>query len=562
MKFVALIAFLLLAASTFQDGGAAANDIYIYKATAPSPAPDTPSAVYAGPSSRTPIGGIHRVMPLRREPTPPYPEDYCTLSPRDFSVPLGTSMYVNATCAPEGYPADCPALYWESDMGLMRMHINITSYIIFTPFPDTGTGYVRASSTEYNFSCISTVTVLAGPLARIEVSPQGAYIPVGSTQQFSLLAFDSLNNTIMPNASLVDWSSEGNAGTMSDSGLFSATGAGSSTIYAEYLNFSANATIGTYVQPPSGGGSSGGSGGSGGGGAVGQIAGLRVQKECVGRPIYATVSAWGDAISNANVNLYLVEGNRYTLVLQATTDSNGQATLSALQEGNYEARASKDDLREGKQSFYLGQCTGGTFEPPQGGISLEPAAATLLFRQAIVYGDFVREFGVYSASGGAQDYTEVSVTYTNRATSPISDFEISETVPSSVYADARSMEFASQPRFASQNTFLWSAPTLYLGRNITYAYRIPRPLNTDMMAAFASPGILLESEKNLNATVGAGGGDFFASTAAALWGADGSMSQTLVLVGIAVLGIALAFAAYVYMGGKKSQEQNPPQQQS
>lgn len=479
----------------------------------------------------------------------------CNLTPSSVNLRAGEEVYLNATCIAGNQTVPCPVLSWSSPLGYFTIPILSNSTARFTA-TSAGNGTISASNPQ-GYYCSIPALVLMGNISSISILPQSATLQVGQTQQFFVLARDAFGNNLSTTSA--NWSSNGSAGTISGSGLFSATSAGTSIVFAQYSGFRANASVlveAQAAQPSSG--SSGGSGNSPGG-AMGEVAGINVQKECAGKPLVATVSLWGEKISGAQVSLYLKQGNSLSLVSEGTSGKDGTVSLPTQQEGNYEIVSSMGDLREGRQSFYLSPCSAALQEQPQGA-SLSPSQpqAELLLRKAVVQGSFVREFGSYkqtNADGTLSYYTDVFVTFTNRAASPILQLEISETVPQSVFSDARRMEFSGTPSFSSApNTFSWKIAALAPNQNATFAYRIPRALNADMISAFSAPILMLGDQKQLNATVESSkSSDVFASVAASLEGNFGGTSQMLAFAGMSILGLAALFALYTFASGKKQQ---------
>jgi len=485
----------------------------------------------------------------------------CSLTPSDFSMQLGSVQEMEATCFADDNQTDCPELEWESALGSINATSNSTA--IFTP-AGMGNGTIAASSVEWNYSCSAFATVTIGNLTSIAISPQSASLQVGSSVQFSVLGYDDYNNSMVPNETQVNWSSQGSAGVVNPTGLFAALEEGNATIFALYNNMSANATVGvrTIPQPPQASGSSGGAGRtSQSGGTVGTAASVGAKRTCAGEPVFVSVSDWGSALSGATVSLYLKQGANAILVSQATSDSNGAATLKTEKEGNYELVASKDAMREGRVSFYLSSCEGAGSPleaAPQGALSFaQGAGASLVLEKQAVSANFARTFKVYKSidgDGAASYYADITTTFTNSAQAPLLNFEIAESVPSSVFSDVRSLAFTSYPRFSSTSpsTFYWKVSALSSGQAASFTYRVPRALSAEMISAFASPSLLLNEETPLSATVeSAKGNDMFSAVAAFAGTKD--VSQLLELAGMTILALAALFAAYTFFAGKKTQ---------
>jgi MYXO-CTERM domain-containing protein len=90
---------------------------------------------------------------------------------------------------------------------------------VFSAGTTTGTfaNTVRAESN--GVTAFATVTVSAGPLARLELTPSSVTLDPGYMQQFSAMGQDAFGNAV--NASIT-WTSNVNAGSITAGGLFTA----------------------------------------------------------------------------------------------------------------------------------------------------------------------------------------------------------------------------------------------------------------------------------------------------------------------------------------------------
>jgi hypothetical protein len=95
----------------------------------------------------------------------------------------------------------------------------------------------------------AAVTVVAGPLVKLAVTPAATLLQVGQGQQFTATGYDSYGNVKLLGTVL--WTMAGGTGTVSQSGLFSATNPGVGKVIASISNLSAAAT--TNVQAVVGG---------------------------------------------------------------------------------------------------------------------------------------------------------------------------------------------------------------------------------------------------------------------------------------------------------------------
>src|SRR2546422_823232 len=116
---------------------------------------------------------------------------------------------------------------------------------------DTGTFKVSATAHPGGKAANATVTVTAGPVASVLVSPAGASLPAGGSVQVSATTKDSVGNVLTGRA--VTWASSNRAAAaVSGSGFVTAAAAGVATITATSEGKSGIATV--TVTASSGGG--------------------------------------------------------------------------------------------------------------------------------------------------------------------------------------------------------------------------------------------------------------------------------------------------------------------
>jgi hypothetical protein len=97
---------------------------------------------------------------------------------------------------------------------------------------NVGTGSITATSSSGNISDQSgTITVTAGALASLTVSPDTATLNADQTQQFTVTGKDADGNAVSP-LGTVTWGVTGGIGTIDGSGLFSASKVGTGTVTA------------------------------------------------------------------------------------------------------------------------------------------------------------------------------------------------------------------------------------------------------------------------------------------------------------------------------------------
>ncbi|VVB58751.1 Bacterial Ig-like domain (group 2) [Candidatus Anstonella stagnisolia] len=489
----------------------------------------------------------------------------CNITPPSLRMVVGENADLNATCFDNAVSADCPLMNWDSTISyVFAIPIGSNTSATFQPLK-SGIGTISAASADSRYSCSIPLEVLMGNITSVSIFPQNVTLAKGESVQFYVNASDDFRDSFLTTEA--NWSVQGTAGTINASGFFTAASEGNATVSALYNELGANASVGVYTipQPPQAGGSAGSFAGAGStpssGGAVGSAAGVNAKRSCAGNPVEATVSEWGSTISGATVSLYLKEGGKTILVSQSLSDHFGGATLKTGKEGDYELVASKDGMREGRVSFYLSPCESagsGSVAAAPGSLSFAQAAgSSIVLEKEIISANFARTFSVRKSvdnDGASSYYTDITTTYTNSAQAPLLDFEVAETVPSSVFSDVRSLAFTSYPRFSSTapGTFYWKVSALSGGQKASYTYRIPRALSAEMISAFAAPSLLLNGEKSLNATVEGTKGTGVLAAVAAFAGAK-DVSQLLELAGMTILALAVLFAAYTFFAGKKSQ---------
>ncbi|MEW5742707.1 MAG: right-handed parallel beta-helix repeat-containing protein [Myxococcota bacterium] len=95
----------------------------------------------------------------------------------------------------------------------------ITSAGVFTAGSTTGTFANTVRAEANGLTAFATVTVTAGALVRIDVTPASVQLLPGGTQQFSAQGFDAFNNQVPVSPT---WSALPAAGTVTPAGLFTA----------------------------------------------------------------------------------------------------------------------------------------------------------------------------------------------------------------------------------------------------------------------------------------------------------------------------------------------------
>jgi len=154
---------------------------------------------------------------------------FLDINPKDVTITAGQTVQYTATVTdPYGnVPAD--AIEWVVTGGSIDTAGLYTSSAI-------GTFRVRFYA-GFRFA-ETNVTVLQGPLFRLDVTPPTATIPAGGSQQFAAAGYDAGGNPV-PIAPT--WATDG--GNVDGTGLYTHTVAGTYTVFANDSGVSGNASI-------------------------------------------------------------------------------------------------------------------------------------------------------------------------------------------------------------------------------------------------------------------------------------------------------------------------------
>ncbi|CAN5455314.1 hypothetical protein BH09GEM1_BH09GEM1_44770 [soil metagenome] len=119
----------------------------------------------------------------------------------------------------------------------------ITPSGMFTAGVGVGTFASTIKATSGNISAVATVTIVAGPLATIVVTPNPTTLQVGATQQYTAVGKDASGNVV---AFTPTWSVIAGGGAISGAGLFTAgtlAGTYTNTVQASALGIIGTATV-------------------------------------------------------------------------------------------------------------------------------------------------------------------------------------------------------------------------------------------------------------------------------------------------------------------------------
>ena len=148
------------------------------------------------------------------------------VTPGPLSITTDTTIAFDASGIDEdGNAAAEGAITWSAAGGIGTIGALSGVFDPTTP----GSGYTRATSSLGVSGDSPAITVSAGALASLVVSPSSATIPVGASQAFAAFAADADENAL---ARKITWSVVGSAGSIDTAGVFTATSAGSAIVVA------------------------------------------------------------------------------------------------------------------------------------------------------------------------------------------------------------------------------------------------------------------------------------------------------------------------------------------
>ena len=176
----------------------------------------------------------------------PGPLASLTITPNPVSLAIGATNQFTATGKDANGNTVSAPLTWSIVAG--GGTVNNTGLFTAGTTPGTYTNTVKVASGA--ISSTATVTVTAGPLASITVTPNPASVAANATQQFTAVGHDASNNVVVINPV---WTVVNSGGTINvGSGLFTAgatTGTYNNTVKATSGAISGTATVTVTVAP-------------------------------------------------------------------------------------------------------------------------------------------------------------------------------------------------------------------------------------------------------------------------------------------------------------------------
>jgi hypothetical protein len=117
----------------------------------------------------------------------------------------------------------------------------------------------------------------------------------------------------------------------------------------------------------------------------------------------------------------------------------------------------------------------------------------LIFTKLVKYpGGFSKLFSVYKITDGQSEEFETAITlyFNYTGSSARQDFDILDSVPTSVVARTGQITFADRPSAAaSEPSFEWHVRSISPGGRLSYSYSFPRPVTEQMISLFGAPSI-------------------------------------------------------------------------
>ena len=536
--------------------------------TATSAGTGTVSATYTGP---TPVGFSNAVVTAQvtvnsSPPPPPGNQTYSLwISPSSASLMVGATQHFIAQLydANGTYVMDVP----DSDLAWLSSNTavgTIDSFGVFSALSN-GTALVKVTYIGIGIANVSTqnmATVIVGnapPPANVSsilVAPDPAALFVGQSQQFIATAYDASGTSlgVLPNAFL-NWSVTSGIGAIGADGIFNASTVGSGIVTAVYTGASplaqisdnASVTVSQFVPGPIGGGGSGGSGGNGG---ASFKTSTTVSFSCMGKPGTVKITVYDSAVKNATVEIIYMGGSKSEKVLVKEITGTTSLDFTPSQAGDYVLRVSVG-TDQTNANFFVPYCGPQTTNVTQNiTVRLEPSRE-LVFSKLVNYpGGFSKRFSVYKITDGQTETFESDIVlylnYTGNSTRY--DFDILDSVPSSVLTRSGQITFADRPSVLfSEPRFEWHAKSVSKGGRLSYAYSFSRPLTEQMIALFDAPTIR-EAATGPQAKPAQDGG-LLAASIGPIFGI------TVPLLGVLFAFLVLLVFLYFFLFGRKKEDE-------
>jgi hypothetical protein len=537
--------------------------------TAASSGSGTVSATYASPVSTNTSATLTAYVTVNSPPPPPPANQPYELfiSPQSSLLAVGATQHFIAQL----YDANGTYLHDVGDADLSWMADNpsigaISPLGVFTAI-SSGTALVKAAYNGSAYANVSSqnvanVTVGASPppasVSYILVTPNPASLFLGQGQQFIATAYDSANASlgVLPNSDLA-WSVTPGIGSIGANGAFASSSTGSGTVTAVYavpsplaqISGNASVTVSPVAPGPiGGGGSSGGSQTSGNGGASFQTS-TTVSFSCMGQPGEVKITVYNPNVKNATVEIVYRGESRSEKVFVKEITGTTALSFTPEKAGDYTLRVNVG-TDQTNANFFVPYCGPQTQNVTQDiTVRLEPSRE-LVFSKLVGYpGGFSKRFSVYKITEGQSEaYESDIVLYLNyTGNSSKYDFDVLDSVPSSVLSRASQVEFADRPSVVSgAPKFEWHVKSISKGGRLSYAYSFERPLTEQMIALFDAPSI---REAGDGATPRQQDNGLLSASIGPIFG------MTLPLIGVVLAFFVLLALLYFFLFSRKKEEE-------
>jgi len=525
------------------------------------------TATYAVSSSNlssSMVSGSAHVIVANGPPPPPGNNStaatYVLVLPTNATLNIGDTQQFNAYLVVNGSITSDVPFTWSATGGVGSIS---TNGLFSATSAGTGTVVATYSGANTTLTGSASVVVNSSPpppppanISYIVVTPDPVSLFVGQSQQFIATAYDASGTSlgVLSNANL-NWSATSGIGTINANGAFSASAVGSGMVTAVYTGTSplaqisdtASVTVSQFVPSPIGGG---GSGGSNNGGASFKTS-TTVSFSCAGKMGTVKITVYDSAVKNATVEIIYAGGSKNEKVL--VKEITGTTTVSFTPEkaGDYILRVSVG-ADQTNANFFVPYCGPQSVNVTQNiTVRLEPTRE-LMFTKLVNYpGGFSKRFSVYKITEGqTESFVSDIVLYLNyTGNSTRYDFDILDSVPSSVLARSSQITFADRPSILSNEPkFEWHVKSVSKGGRLSYAYSFGRPLTEQMIALFDAPTIREAATGSPSAKPAQDAGLLSASIGPIF-------GITVPLLGVVFAFLVLLALLYFFLFGKKKGEE-------
>lgn len=225
-------------------------------------------------------------------------------------VPMGELQFTATGTYTDGTSADLTgSVTWTSSDATVGVISNDAGTLGLATLSAAGATEITALHAASGVSATVAVSVLAGPLLSLEISPLDPSVLVGTTLQLAAAAAVDADGTMVDRTGAVAWtSSDESVATVSAGGLVSALALGTTTITAVDPVSGEQATTSVTVTDVLGLSYVGLSRGSVVGGSSVQVTGTVVLTSIASEPIEVTLWTTNDAVVSVPVSVVVPKG--------------------------------------------------------------------------------------------------------------------------------------------------------------------------------------------------------------------------------------------------------------